>query len=291
MTTPPTTTPTPTDDPLIEIPTNEIDAEALPRDRARLDAAALADLKASISATGLRQPIEVWKLSQPHGDYKYGLISGLRRLTAHRDLKKTPIRAFLRQPKSIPHAMAEMIAENEVRSDISAWEKGQILVNARDEGLFETLDAAVAGLHPLANGTKRSRLRALAMAVETFSGLLSEPTLLSQRQVLRLANLTRTKLTHMIDVALTAERPTTPEEEWSIIEPILTEAELSLRTPQPNYAPGRPRRLLKPRPGLMVRREMAPQGWTLRFTGPDATGFLIERVLDEIETLFTPPPQ
>ena len=64
-----------------------IDPNALPRDRSILDPDALAELQSSICITGLRQPIEVWRLSTPRDNpdgppFEFGLISGLRRLTA-----------------------------------------------------------------------------------------------------------------------------------------------------------------------------------------------------------------
>ena len=51
---------------------------------------------------------------------------------------------------------------------------------------------------------------------------------------------------------------------------------------------GRPRRMIKPRAGLTVRREMSRDGWILRFTGREATGMLIDTVLDEIERMYSP---
>jgi hypothetical protein len=53
------------------IPTDQIDAEALPRDRSVLAPAALIELQRSISTSGLRLPI---KLFPTEGGY--GLISG-----------------------------------------------------------------------------------------------------------------------------------------------------------------------------------------------------------------------
>lgn len=109
------------------IPTAEILAEALLRDRTHLDPTALEALAASIARDGLRQPIEVWRLSTPAGPHRFGLISGLRRLTAHRLLASrrpdhfTTIAAFIRNPASIPEAMAAMIAENEIRENLSPW--------------------------------------------------------------------------------------------------------------------------------------------------------------------------
>ena len=270
-------------DPLIDLPTDAINALALPRDRSSLDRAALEELKMSISVDGLRQPIEVWALSTPAPPFTHGLISGLRRLPAHRELGLPSIPAFLRDPASVPSAMASMVAENEIRAQISPWEKGRLLVEARDEGLFETIDAAVAGLYPLASSTKRTRLRSIAMAVETFSDLFHDPTEFSQRQVLRLASVTRTDLPDLLATALSQHRRSDTASQWQVIEPIVAEAESILSTPQPRYAPGRPRRTLRPRPGILIRREMTRDGWTLRFTGPEATGLVIEQVFDELE--------
>ena len=42
------------------------------------------------------------------------------------------------------------------------------------------------------------------------------------------------------------------------------------------------------RAGLTVRRELAAEGWVLRFTGPEATGMLMETVLDEVERMVKP---
>jgi ParB family transcriptional regulator, chromosome partitioning protein len=148
----------------------QIDADALPRDRTTLDEAALTELETSILLDGLRQPIEVWEFQTPREDgARYGLISGMRRLTAFRRIHKSRpedrIPAFLRQPRDIPDAMARMVAENEIRSEISPWEKGRIVVQSVDEEIFPTLDAAVAGLYPTLDKQRRARLRAISEVV------------------------------------------------------------------------------------------------------------------------------
>ena len=45
----------------------------------------------------------------------------------------------------------------------------------------------------------------------------------------------------------------------------------------------RPRRVLRPRPGLVIRRETTRDGYILHFTGREATCGILDRVLDEIE--------
>jgi ParB family chromosome partitioning protein len=97
-------------DPLHHLPLAEIAPHALLRDRTALDPQALQLLQHSIAAEGLRTPIEVWQLSTPREQHKYGLISGLRRLTACRALGHTTIPAFLRAPQTIAQALASMRA-------------------------------------------------------------------------------------------------------------------------------------------------------------------------------------
>jgi hypothetical protein len=71
------------------IPLPEIDEAALARDRTAHDAAALDELEASIAASGLRMPVEVYALAAPAGPHRYGLISGFRRLAAFRALHQS----------------------------------------------------------------------------------------------------------------------------------------------------------------------------------------------------------
>lgn len=136
---------------LIPIPLADINADALLRDRTALDPDALADLTRSIFTDGLHQPIEVFR--QP--DNRFGLITGLRRLTAFRALQSWPnpqrfatIPAFVLPATDLSQAMATMVAENEIRSPITPWEKGTLLINTLRHGIFPTLDAAVDALYP-----------------------------------------------------------------------------------------------------------------------------------------------
>ncbi|MDP2063238.1 MAG: hypothetical protein Q8J98_09065 [Phaeovulum sp.] len=44
----------------------------------------------------------------------------------------------------------------------------------------------------------------------------------------------------------------------------------------------------RPRQGLTIRRERTPEGYLLRFTGPEASGMMIDSVLDDIERMYAP---
>ena len=111
-----------------------IDDAALARDRSGLDEAALTELKSSIAASGLRMPVELFELSEPRVSssgppHRYGLLSGLRRLHAFRELldltgddRYTTIPAFLRAPGSMAEALTSMVEENEIRESVSPWD-------------------------------------------------------------------------------------------------------------------------------------------------------------------------
>lgn len=281
------------------VPLAEIDAEALARDRTRLDEAALDELRHSIAITGLRMPIEIFALAEPHGPHRYGLISGFRRLAAFRSLLETTgqprfaaIPAFLREPASIAEAVTAMVEENAIRADLSPWEQGMTAVTARDSGLFANIEAAVDALHPAASQAKRSRLRALARLAETLDGQLTAPETLTQKQALRLAGAVRAGYAELIRTALGESRDRDPDSEWALLQPILSEAERGPAdedaSPSLDPAARRPRRVLRPRHDVTVRREYTRSGWVLHFTGRGATGMLMDTVMDEIERMYSP---
>ena len=281
--------------PHILIPIIEIDAEALPRDRTQLDEDAMAELTTSIATTGLRMPIEVWKLSQPTETHRYGLISGLRRLTAHQRLATlrqngsfTEIAAFLRTPETIPQAMADMVAENEIRAETSPWEKGATLLAATRAGIFDTLDDATQTLHASASRQKRARLRAFAEVVEDLQDAIATPERLTGRQMHRLSAAMRAGLSELIHLTLRDHRRSALPTQWQALLPILSES-LDPTEEATATTPGRPRRLLHLKQGLTIRREKSGDGWIMRFCGPEArSGALIDDVMDEIERLFQP---
>lgn len=274
------------------IPLTEIDAHALPRDRISLAPPALAELQASIASLGLAHPIEVWaKRNRAPDTPPYGLISGLRRLTATHALGHTTIPAFIRDPSDIAEAMTRMVAENEIRAAISPWEKGRLVTEAVAEGLFPTLDAATDSLYRTLDRHRRARIRAMAEVVaEIGDHLLTAPETLSQNQITRIAFALRAGLAPLITTALRTSKQKSPDAQWRTLLPVLLEAEESARTPDTAlYHAGRPRRMAHVRKKLHIRRERTPDGWSLRFTGPEATGPLMEDIMDAVERDFGQP--
>jgi ParB family chromosome partitioning protein len=277
-------------DPLLDIPTDQIDAEALPRDRATSDPEAFAELRLSILRDGLRQPIELYRCADGAAR-PYGLISGHRRLAAVRDLGHATIPAFLRSPASIGDALAAMVTENEMRAQITPWEKARLILTCLDSALFDTPDAAIDGLFPALSRQKRSRLRGHLRVAETFGNRLSTPERLSVARLDRLASALRAGWEDLLLNALPDSQSHTLESQWAALNPVIHEA---LNPPRSGSAaepapgtPRAPRRMLQIRRGLTVRRELTRTGWILRFSGPEARSpGLIDDVLDQVERWF-----
>lgn len=102
-----------------EIPVGEIERSPF-QTRTRFDEAQLAELAASIAATGVVQPIVVRPL--PHGHFQ--LIAGERRWLASQRAGKETIPAIVRQV-SDEQAMEMTIVENLQRSDLNPMEQAR----------------------------------------------------------------------------------------------------------------------------------------------------------------------
>jgi ParB family chromosome partitioning protein len=278
---------------IVLLPLAEIDEAALSRDRLKLEPEAQAELESSIAASGLRQPIEVFPI-EPAGERRWGLIAGYRRLAAFRALLErtgearfAAIPAFVRERGSLAAALAAMVEENDIRAGVSPFERGITAVVARNQGAFGSIEEAVEGLYPNASKQKRQRLRTLAFFAEEIGGWFTAPETLSERQIERIARAIDGGFGELIRTALEESSLTEPNHQWSLVEPILVEAEEHARNPEVSYRPGRPRRILRPRYHLTVRRERTRKGWCLHFTGREATGMMMDLVLDEIERKYS----
>ena len=127
---------------LIEaLPLGAIVADHLIRDRGNPDEAAMAALVDSLRNRGQQVPIEVVALEGG----RYGLISGWRRVTALRQLSAetgaaafATVRAVLRQPRNAAHAYVAMVEENEIRLDLSHYERAGSSRAAWRRGCFPT---------------------------------------------------------------------------------------------------------------------------------------------------------
>ncbi len=273
-------------DPLHHLPIAEIDPHALLRDRTSLDEGALTQLQHSIATEGIRTPIEVWQLSSQRDGHTYGLISGLRRLTACAALGHQTIPAFLRAPQSIAQALAAMVTENEIREPVSPFEKAALVLNAVEEGHFDTPDAAIDVLFPSLPRTSRYRIRNHLRVVEDLGPLLATPQHLGTRQLDTIAAALATGHGDLLTATLQPIASAGAETQWSTLRPVLQDV---LREPT-DPTTRRPRRLLRLRQGLTITREPTPTGWLLRFSGPQArSGGLVDDVLDKVQEWFGKP--
>lgn len=265
------------------LPLDQIDPNALPRDRITLDPAALDQLTRSIALNGLRHPLEVWALQSPRPPFRYGLISGFRRLAAVRRLGHTTAPAVLRTPDSIATAMADMVAENEIRTQITAWEKARLVQTTLDEGHFDTPDTALRTLFPQCSRQTLYRMRGHLEVVEALGPHLTTPEVHSTRRLDRLATALRAGWEDLMITALLPLKSPSAETQWQALLPILTESTTSETT---GDSP-RPRRLLHLKKGLTIRREQTQHGYALRFSGPEARrGGLMDDVMDYVERWF-----
>ncbi len=103
----------------LEIPVGDIDRNPF-QTRTRFDEALLAELTASVAASGVIQPIVV----RPLPDGRYQLITGERRLLASRNAGKTTIPAIIRLA-SDSQTMEMTIVENLQRADLNPMEQAR----------------------------------------------------------------------------------------------------------------------------------------------------------------------
>lgn len=175
---------------VISLDLDVVVTDYLIRDRISLDPVDLEALQASIAARGQQVPIEVTELS----DGRYGLISGLRRLTVLRMLHAADaqagfgtVLALLRRPEESAGAYLAMVEENEIRAGLSYYERARIAAQATAQGAFPDTGAALRGLYAAASRPKRSKIGSFLRVVEALDGALRHPQQIGERLGLKLA--------------------------------------------------------------------------------------------------------
>lgn len=169
---------------VISIPLEQVVADHLVRDRVALDDEALNELKQSLISRGQQTPIEVRDL--PGGGY--GLISGWRRLTALTALHKETgearfahIQALIRRPDDLAASYVAMVEENEIRADLSFYERARIVLKALEAGAYQTEKDALQGLFSAASYARRSKIKSFLSVVRALDGALRFPERMSER--------------------------------------------------------------------------------------------------------------
>ncbi|QAX32083.1 ParB/RepB/Spo0J family partition protein [Leisingera sp. NJS204] len=171
-----------------ELPLAAIDENHLVRDRIEQDEEELQALMASLRARGQQTPAEVVPLEDTFGGRTHGLISGWRRLTALRrlyeetsDPKFATIKALVIKPGSAEASYVAMVEENEIRVNLSHYERARIAVRACKEGVFTRRKYALQALFGNATRTKRSKIGSFVTLVEALDAVLFYPTAISEK--------------------------------------------------------------------------------------------------------------
>jgi ParB family chromosome partitioning protein len=273
------------------IPLDQIATDILPRDRTLADPEADDDLLRSIRTLGLLQPIEVFGIEvDDRHTLPWGLIAGHRRLRACRALGHTTIPAVLCTPADIPAALAAMVAENEVRAQITPWEKGRLLHTLVEMGRFPDAAAAVTALYPSATRQQRARLRGFHDVFEAFNRRLVTPEGLGTARMDRLAMALRLGAAEVLrhTLAECAYTGITLQRQWDALRPVLNAILTEDPDPAPHLRPRKPRHGITTHNGdLTLTRERTRTGWAIRFSGPLAQSpGLVDDVFDMVETWF-----
>ncbi len=284
---------------LVEIPLDQIHADAMIRDRSVLNESEMLELKISIRANGLRLPIEVFRL--PEGsDQPFGLLSGYRRLLAVRGLadlnpgKYDTIKAVVRDQGGVDAAYTAMVEENEVRAPLTHYERGRIAVIAAQQGAFAHTEEAVEKLFGSGSKAKRSKVRSFAAVFEELGDMLVHPESLTERRGLQIAAALRFGAEPKFRQILSDNDPATAEEEWTLLAQVIDGLEDQPRNVRRG---GRPKinvpragwsgnDTLHTSTGVTMRVEQDQEGFVLRLKGRMLDQSTMESVMTELARLL-----
>ena len=284
---------------VVDLPTDRIVLDHVMRARMVVDNTELDELKASIRAHGLRLPIEVVPLAAG----LFGLISGWRRVTAVQQLHAetgdfVTIKAFVRKADQAGAIYTAMVEENELRAQLTPYERGRIAVMSAREGAFTDTEAAIETIFATASKAKRSKIRSFAFVHEELGDMLQFPTDLSERNGLRLAYALREGFAVHLRTALRGSRLSGPTYEWTLLEPIVAAAEAVERLGDKAaiHRGGRPRSQFE-RPsgrreplanGISMERVLHEDGYSIRLRGAVVDTEMIDLLMDDLRRRLSP---
>ena len=216
---------------IVEVPLADVAPEHLLRDRVSLDREALDALKASIRAHGQRIPAEIVPLvetsaddgAEGRGPYRYSLISGWRRLRALAELTEetddprfSVLRALIRQTDDAAEAYVAMVEENEIRVDLSYYERARLVAEVTARGVFPDQGAALRALFATASRAKRSKIASFTDIHERLGDVLRFPSAIPERLGLALVARLRAEGGDGLRRTLSAARPATASAELTL---------------------------------------------------------------------------
>ena len=217
---------------VVDLPLDQIEVDYLVRDRLVVEETEMRTLMASLRDRGQQTPIEVMQI----GDSRYGLISGWRRckalsLIAEEDRNEAPtVLALLRKPEEASDAYLAMVEENEIRVDLSYFERARIVAKAVEEGVYAMERTALQELFRAASRAKRSKIGSFLPVVRALDGHLRFPHVLSERLGLGLAQaLTEDPgFADHLRARLKAAEPESAEAETAVLVKALADQKQSL---------------------------------------------------------------
>ncbi len=269
-----------------ELPINQIETSQMVRDRVVLDDEALEELATSIADNGLRLPIEVY--AGEGGTYH--LLSGYRRLEAVRRLDQSTIKALVRPKAEQAAAFVAMVEENEVRENLSHYERGRIAVLAAQQGAFASTDDAVKALFATSSAAKRSKVKSFAEVFSLLGDLMRYPEDMSERRGLRVFNAIRQGALDDLRNVLGAADYDTPEAEWAQIEAVLDAVEagpvkVARRGRKPVIAP-LTSDVMDLKSGISLRKVETADGFQIAVSGRGLTPEVMDEALDALARFF-----
>ena len=171
------------------IPLDQVSEAYMIRDRQHTSQEDIDSLYHSLRTRGQQAPIEVVMT-----DAGFGLISGWRRLQALRalyadtsDARFATVQALVRQPAEHAEAYVAMVEENEIRADLSFYERARIAVQTVRAGVFATEKQALQTLFTAVSFSKRSKIKSFMPVVEALDDVLKAPQDIPERLGLALA--------------------------------------------------------------------------------------------------------
>ena len=283
---------------IVELPFDAIDPVHLMRDRMVVEASELEELKASIRVNGQRLPIEVVALEEPApSGARYGLISGWRRLTVLQELGAeegstfATVKALVLPADETGALYTAMVEENELRAQISPYERGRIAAMAAELGAFPDTETAINVIFAAASKAKRSKIRSFAYIHEELGDMLRFPTDISERNGLRLAHALREGYAPDIRHVLIRTGDGGAVREWTLMEPYVSAAEAVERQVERG---GRPRvQFAKPSGraedlgGITMERVLHEDGYAIRLRGKQVDVEMVEVLMSELRNLLT----
>lgn len=270
------------------VPVADIQADYLRRDRIEDTPEARQELLESIKRHGLRAPIEVVAL-----DEGFGLIAGHRRLSAFaslaaQDANFADIPAFIRKPAESADAYVNMVEENEIRSNLSHYERGRIAVLSAQSGVFATVEEAINKLFEHGSKSKRSKIRSFAAVHEALGDLLQFPKELTERTGLKVAAALRGGAQSRLRDAIADQSALTPQQEMLALEKVIDASEDVTKDPARGGRPSEMQALpaVFPEGGGQLTARYGQQGFKIELKGRAVDQETAQEILAQIKQLL-----